>query len=154
MADYHVTAVTLRFLVLVVPLVLVAIAFSLAFRPARRIFFGSWWRGVGTLIVAPALLWGGLWVTRDAFYTLLDVPPRASFFSPDGRYEVAVWAYPTLPRAADPTATLPGLVCLRDGSPLPLACTDVEMTQIVERPDWQKQRVSMKLVADWPLPSR
>lgn len=76
-----------------------------------------------------------------------------SFPSPDGRFRIVVL------RTGTQTATMPGqagdspgVVRLYDRNDKLLQEISIEMVQLVDHVDWQSDRVTIKLIADWKLP--
>lgn len=76
-----------------------------------------------------------------------------SFPSPDGRYRVVVFRRPTFPALMPgQSGDSPGTVRLYDQAGNVLRVAKVEMVQLVDRVDWESDKVVIKLVADWDLP--
>ena len=102
-------------------------------------------------IVAIVLL---LAVLALAWLALGKPQEVAGFERPDHHYKVVVLRRSTGWSAAMPgqSGDAPGFVRLYDASGHLLQQTRVDMVQVVDRVDWQDRRVSIKLVAEWPLP--
>jgi hypothetical protein len=100
------------------------------------------------VLIAVALVAVSLYFLRRA-----TAGEYRTFDSPDGRYKVVVYRYPT-PYAMMPgqSGDAPGFVQLHDSRGRSLAEAPVEMVQTVDRVDWEDGRVSVKLVAEWQLP--
>ena len=101
---------------------------------------------IGLLIVTLALL-ATAWAMR-AQTELYATFPRA-----DGHYRVEVWRkkslLPMLPGQAGDAA---GVVQLLDAKGKLLQETTVPMVQMVDKVEWGNRQVSIKLIAEWPLP--
>ena len=100
------------------------------------------------VLIALALVAASLYFLRRA-----AAGEYRTFNSPDGRYKVVVYRYPT-PYAMMPgqSGDAPGFVQLHDSRGRSLAEAGVEMVSAVDRVDWEDGRVSVKLVAEWQLP--
>ncbi len=109
--------------------------------PARA---RGWWLSAGllaALLVAAAVAW---WPRAQT---------AAVFDSPDGNFKLVVQ------RDVSPWASMPGQgsdnpgwVLLLDRQGRELQRTRVAMVQLVEQVQWQPDRVSVRLLFDWPLP--
>lgn len=99
-----------------------------------------------------ALVIGILWFAFN--------PPlshRVTFPSPDGRYKLVVYKYtiynyiPTMPGQG---GDAPGVVRLLDSKDNVLQEAKLEMVQNVgsREVEWEKDKVHIKLIAEWPLP--
>ena len=85
---------------------------------------------------------------------LLNIPQRhATFVRPDGKYAIVVYRFGRrLPMMPGQGSDSPGEVQLQDSSGRILRKEKVEMVQLVENVEWRESSVSIKLIADWPLP--
>lgn len=91
-------------------------------------------------------------VVPIGFY-LAMLDRRVSWTSPDGRYEIAVYAEPMLFAMPGQGGDAAGWVVLRRHRGfLPVRIERVDMVNLVEPPAWRADAVSLKLIADWPLP--
>lgn len=110
--------------------------------PLRR------WRLAGLVLAVAVLLAAGVaWWPRPQTAAVFD--------SPDGRFKLVVL------RDAFPWASMPGQagdnpgwVLLVDRQGRELQRARVAMVQLVEQVEWQPDRVSVRLLVDWPLPGR
>jgi hypothetical protein len=100
------------------------------------------------VVIAAALAAASLYLLRRA-----PAAEYRTFNSPDGRYRVVVYRYPS-PFAMVPgqSGDAPGFVRLYDGRGHTLAEAGAEMVQTVDRVDWEDGKVNVKLIAEWPLP--
>jgi len=73
--------------------------------------------------------------------------------SPDGKYKIVVYRLTDFSfRMPGQSSDAPGYVRLYDRIGRVLAQTDVEMVQLADRISWEKNKVSIWLVAEWNLP--
>ena len=73
----------------------------------------------------------------------------ARFDSPDARHRLVVYRYPLPFGFPGQSGDSPGRVELQTAEGKVLDSCGVEMVQIVERPEWSRQSVYVKLVLDW-----
>ena len=88
-------------------------------------------------------------------YIFLSTKPQrhATFVRPDGKYAIVVYRFGRrLPMMPGQGSDSPGEIQLQDGNGRILRKTTVEMVQLVENVEWRESSVSIKLIADWPLP--
>lgn len=99
------------------------------------------------LLVLPLALLATAWAVRP------QTELHATFTRADGHYRVEVWRkkslLPMLPGQAGDAA---GVVQLLDAKGKLLRETTVPMVQMVDKVEWEKQQMSIKLIAEWPLP--
>ena len=120
---------------------------------------------IGTTAASPsrrrhstALLLVVLSVGAVAFWLTASMPaadsaPYAEFQRADGQYRIVVtrkrsW-HAVMPGQAGDS---PGTATLIDRNGRVLQRADLAMVQLVEQVDWQPNKVSIKLVGEWPLP--
>ncbi|MEM1198170.1 MAG: hypothetical protein AAGI06_02565 [Pseudomonadota bacterium] len=77
----------------------------------------------------------------------------ARFKSPDGRFELVVYRQPVLFAMPGQGSDAPGTVVLQTSAGEELQRTPVSMVQLVSEPRWDEDKVSVKLLLDWALPS-
>lgn len=105
---------------------------------------GRWWlAGLAlALLLAAAVAW---WPRPQT---------AAVFDSPDRRFKLVVvrdaFPWSSMPGQAGDN---PGWLLLVDRQGRELERTRVAMVQLVEQVEWQPDRVSVRLLADWPLPA-
>jgi hypothetical protein len=99
-------------------------------------------------LVAAVLM--ALPVGRDGRAAELEV--YRSFARDDGAYRVVVFRMPMERAFPGQSGDAPGVIRLFDAAGKQLAEAPVEMVQMVERVEWSAHHVSIKLLADWPLP--
>lgn len=75
-----------------------------------------------------------------------------TFPSPDGKFKIVVYRYPTLSAMPGQSGDAPGYVTLYDERGRALASASVEMVQNVDQVRWEEHKVDVKLVAEWQLP--
>jgi len=108
-------------------------------RPVGRLLLG--------VFIVAALAAAALYVLRRA-----SAEVYREFDSPDGSYKVVVYRYPSLSAMPGQSGDAPGFVRLYDRQGRPLAEAGVEMVQLADRVEWERDRVSIRLVAEWRLP--
>lgn len=101
---------------------------------------------IGLLVLTLALL-ATAWAVRP------QTELYATFSRADGHYRVEVWRkkslLPMLPgQASDAT----GVVQLLDAKGKLMRETSVPMVQMVDKVEWENRQMSIKLIAEWPLP--
>jgi hypothetical protein len=103
-----------------------------------------WWIALAVTICFIIGIW---WTTVTSF------EEYARFERPDGRYHVVVMRREIRPAMMPgQSGDAPGVVRLYDQQGRLMQETDVDMVQRVDRVYWEDKRISIKLIADWPLP--
>lgn len=107
-------------------------------------------RSVGLVLAVIAILVVAALAGR---HTAGEAKPYATYTRPDGKFSIVVmrrksWL-PTMPGQGSDS---PGEVQLMDAQGRVLKQADVEMVQLVDKVEWLDKSVSIKLIADWPLP--
>lgn len=88
-------------------------------------------------------------------FALSSPPPQrhATFVRPGGGYSIVVYRFESrLPMMPGQSSDSPGEVQLLNNEGKILQKVKVEMVQLVEQVEWRESSVSIKLIADWPLP--
>lgn len=94
------------------------------------------------------LVTGSLYAARRAMAS-----EYRTFQSPDGKYRIVVYDYPMLISSVGGGGDAPGFVRLYDNRGRVLGEEDVEMVNQVDQIYWDKDKVDVKLVAEWRLPT-
>ncbi|MFL6229659.1 MAG: hypothetical protein ACJ741_12880 [Pyrinomonadaceae bacterium] len=77
-----------------------------------------------------------------------------TFQSPDGKFKVVVYSYPMLISSVGGAGDAAGFVRLYDSRGHVLEEEGVEMVQLVDQIEWEKEKVDIKLIAEWRLPAQ
>ena len=76
-----------------------------------------------------------------------------TFASPDGRFKIVVYRIPTRIAMPGQSSDSPGYFQLHDSrTGRVLQERSVEMVQLVDRIEWSRTNVDIRLLADWSLP--
>jgi len=100
---------------------------------------------VGLLIVV--LLAACVWII--ATFRNVEMEPYATYKSPDDKYTLAVYGKKARGLLPGQGGDVPGVVILRNDKGAVLRKQDVEMVQLVEKPEWSDKGVSVKLLFEW-----
>lgn len=90
---------------------------------------------------------GGLLV---ASWHVKGASEHARFKSPDGCYELVVFRHPTMLAMPGQASDAPGTILLTTAEGRELERTSVSKVQLVSTPRWEKDKVSMKFLCEWP----
>lgn len=83
----------------------------------------------------------------------LAAEEHARYASPDSAFVLVVYRYPRVYAMPGQGSDAPGFVELQDREGKRYEKQKVEMVQLVETPEWTAERVRVKLILDWKLPS-
>jgi hypothetical protein len=107
-----------------------------------------WKRAV---LILAGLMIGSVLIGGLALMVFFQPEHYMTHTSPDGRYRLVVYRTPTLFSAPGQGSDAPGHVVLLDDQGRELKTVPIDMVQLATRPEWSKDRVSVKLVLDWDL---
>ena len=92
--------------------------------------------------------------TSTRFQTLCCASEWRRYPEPNGDHEIVVYRLPqwfAMPGSSGDARGVVRLVKKTNGRAKVQQSTEVEMVQNVSEPEWSADRVTIKLIADWPL---